>query len=479
MKFYDRKRELRRLTELASTGSEAAHLVVVTGRRRIGKTALIKRFAEGRADLVYFFVGRKKPQILLDEFTSLLSERIPLFKSVKITSLEHFFSILFDQMAVSPLFIILDEFQNFLYVDPSVFSTLQHLWDSNRDRAKGALICIGSIQTLMRDIFEGHEEPLFGRATAKIHLAPLPAAVVASILTDHKLKPVHELLLFTTLFGGVPKYYFLLARHRMFGLTGEEIVSRMFCEPDAPLQNEGRELLIEEFGKNHQMYFSILQVIAGGETQMARIADSVGLNIGTLPKYLDELTSYYQAVERRVPVTATRAEQKNGRYHLSDPLLRFWFRYIFRNQSLIELGETERLTGKIMDDLPTLMGHSFEGLVRELLTARNDGSIIPFLFDKLGGYWNRTGSVEIDLVALDEAGGNILCGECKLNGNRFTLADARRLKEKTAQVAWKKGSRNEHYLLASHEPVSLARQKELASEGVIVIDLKMLLARNY
>jgi uncharacterized protein len=475
MKFYGRERELNKLNELAATGANAAHLVVVTGRRRIGKTALIKCFGEGRNDLIYFFVGRKKPQVLLDELTSLLAERMPLLKSLKITNFEQFFSILFDQMAAEPLFIVFDEFQNFLYVDPSVFSTLQHLWDSNRDRAKGAMICIGSVQTLMRDIFEGSKEPLFGRATARIHLAPLAADVIAAILRDHKRKPETDLLLFTTLFGGVPKYYFLLDRHQLFGLKADEIISRTFCEPDALLQNEGRELLIEEFGKNYQMYFSIMQVIAAGETQMARIADTVGLNTSTIPKYLDELTSYYQVIERRVPVTATRAEQKNGRYHISDPLMRFWFRYIIRNQSLIEMGETERLNSKIMQDLPTLMGHAFENLTRALLTARNDGSIVPFMFEKIGGYWNRTGSVEIDIVALDDAGGNILFGECKLNGNRFTVADAVGLKEKAGQVVWKNASRKEHFMLVSHEPVSPGSRNKLENEGVTVVELKQLL----
>ena len=471
MEFYGRTRELNKLNELATTGAKAAHLVVIIGRRRIGKTTLIKRFGEGRADLLYFFVGRKKPQVLLDEFTGLLAERMPFLKSVRITNFEQFFTILFDLMESSPLFIVFDEFQNFLHVDSSVFSTLQHQWDSNRQRAKGAMICVGSVQTLMRDIFEGSKEPLFGRATARIHLAPLPADVIAAVLRDHNCKPEKDLLFFTTLFGGVPKYYFLLDRHQLFNLTSKEMISRVFCEPDALLQNEGRELLIEEFGKNHQMYFSIMQVIAAGETQMARIADTVGLNTGTIPKYLEELTSYYQVIERRVPVTATRAEQKNGRYHISDPLLRFWFRYIFRNQSLIEMGETERLTSKIMQDLPTLQGHAFETLTRALLTARNDCSIVPFRFDKIGGYWNRTGSVEIDIVALDDAGGNILFGECKLNGNRFTMADAARIKENARQIVWKNSTRKEHFLLVSHEPVSPGRRKELANEGIVVVEL--------
>ena len=97
------------------------------------------------------------------------------------------------------------------------------------------------------------------------------------------------------------------------------------------------------------------------------------------------------------------------------------------------------------------------------------------MFDKLCGYWNRTGSVEIDIVALDDAGGNILFGECKLNGNRFTVADAVRLKEKAVQVVWKNASRKEHFMLVSHEPVSPGRRNKLENEGVTVVELKQLL----
>jgi uncharacterized protein len=243
------------------------------------------------------------------------------------------------------------------------------------------------------------------------------------------------------------------------------------------LQNEGRELLIEEFGKDYHLYFSILQVVASGETQMARIADRTGINVNSISKYLDELTNFYQILERRLPVTDYREDKKRGRYYLRDQTLRFWFRYIFRNRTLIEIGDEDRLIRKIMTDLPTLMGRAFEELVRALLVRRNDHTILPLRFSRIGGFWSRRGEVEIDIVALDDEGGKILFGECKLAGHKVTKADLERLREKTRQVKWLAGSRKETLALFSATVMPDNARAALAKVGVLVYDLPQLLAQ--
>ena len=345
----------------------------------------------------------------------------------------------------------------------------------SQNNIKGTFVFIGSVFTLMQKIFEGKKEPLFGRATAKLYIEPLTPPAVSEILSDYHMDAASHLLFYYTLFGGIPKYYFLLDRYRLFGKPHAEIIRKLYCEPDAPMQKEGRELLIEEFGKNYHLYFSVLQVIAGGETQMARIANSAGINVNSISKYLDELTSYYQVLERRIPVTEHKPEKKIGRYYIKDPALRFWFRYIFRNQSLIEIGDDKGLTAKILNDLPTLMGRSFEELVRALLIQRNKGAAIPLKFTKIGGFWTRKGDVEIDMVALNEEEGKILFGECKLKGNKFTRADAQRLKEKGASVKWRTGKRKEYYALFSADEISETQRKFLGKEGVMTFDIKGLL----
>lgn len=475
MRFYDRERELARLHEIASLARRSSHLVLVTGRRRVGKTELVRRFAEGRDDVVYFFVSKKKPRILLEEFRGLLADRFPTLRSLSFPGFGEFFGFLFEAMAKRPLFVVFDEFQNFLQVDPAVFSTLQGLWDRHKDAIRGALLCVGSVQTLMRDIFEGRKEPLFGRATARLHVEPLGPDAVAEILADHRLDPVRHLPFFYALFGGVPKYYFLLDRHGLFNRPREEIVRALFCEIDAPLQNEGRELLIEEFGRNYHLYFSILEVIAGGETQMARIADGAGINVNSISKYLDELVGYYRVVDRRAPITAPRQDHKSGRYFVADPALRFWFRYVWKHRTLLEIGDDRGTAARIAEDVPNLMGRSFEELSRALLVQRNGEGVLPFRFARIGSYWSRRGDVEIDVVAVDENEENALIGECKLSGGRFSGRDAERLKEKARAVAWRRKPRREHFVLFCPGPVRERDREALEREGVAVCDLGMLL----
>ncbi len=476
MKFYNRGTELSRLSEIATLSKKTAHVVVITGRRRVGKTELIRQFSKGRKDVLYLFVSKKKPHILLEEFRDILAERIPLIKTAAFKSFEDLFSFIFSYMKEHPVIMVFDEFQNFESVDPSVFSILQNHWDREKNKIKGAFIFIGSVFTLMQKIFEGKKEPLFGRATSKLYIEPLTPVAVAEILNDYHLDSAAHLPFYYTLFGGIPKYYFLLDRYRLFGKPHAEVIKKLYCEADAVLQNKGRELLIEEFGRNYHLYFSILQVIAGGETQMARIADGAGINVNSISKYLDELTSYYQVLERRIPVTEHRYEKKIGRYYIKDPALRFWFRYIFRNQSLIEIGDEKSLTAKILNDLSTFMGRSFEELVRALLIQKNTGDIIPFKFTKIGDFWTRRGDVEIDIVALNEEKETILFAECKLKGNKFTQEDTKRLKEKSKSVKWKANRREEYFALFSAEDISATHKRTLEREGFVVFDIKRLLS---
>jgi AAA+ ATPase superfamily predicted ATPase len=478
MKFYNREKELSKLSEIASLSLQKSHMVVISGRRRVGKTELIRRFSEGQKNLLYLFVSKKKPHILLEEFRDLLSERIPMIKAVSFRSFEDFFAFLFSYMKEHRLIIVFDEFQNFEFVDPSVFSIIQKHWDKEKDGIKGAFIFIGSVFTLMQKIFEGKKEPLFGRATSRLYVEPLDPDALTEILFDHHIDPAVHLPFYFTLFGGIPKYYFIADRYHLFGKSQGEIIRRLYCETDAPLQNEGKELLIEEFGKNYHLYFSILQVIAGGETQMARIADGAGINVNSISKYLDELTSYYKVLERRTPVTELKHETKTGRYHIKDPALRFWFRYIFKNQSLIEIGDEKGLTEKILNDLPTFMGSSSEDLIRALLLKRNMEDTLPFKFNRLGGFWTKKGDVEIDIVAINDDEGKVLFGECKLKGGRFTKAEAQRLKEKAEYVKWRIGKRKEYFALFSMDEVSPTQRKALEKERIICFDLKRLLKKT-
>jgi len=162
-------------------------------------------------------------------------------------------------------------------------------------------------------------------------------------------------------------------------------------------------------------------------------------------------------------------------YFIKDQALRFWFRYIFKNQSLIEIGDVKGLTTRIKNDLPTFMGKPFEELIKALLLKRNAKDIVPFRFTKIGGFWTRKGDVEIDIVALNEEEERIFFGECKLNGNKFTKGDVQRLKEKAEYVKWRIGKREEYFALFSMKALSDSTRKSLEKQGVFAYDLRGLL----
>ena len=471
MKFYNRKNELDALSKIYDLSLRLSHMVVITGRRRIGKTELIKQFAKRKNNVIYLFVSKKKTGVLLEEFRDILSLKIPFLKNVVFNNFDDFFSFIFDYMKENHTLIVIDEFQNFQSVDPSIFSIFQKHWDLKKNDIKGAFILIGSVFTAMRKIFEGEKEPLMGRATAKFYIEPLKPHSIIEILKDHKVDTSADILFYYTLFGGVPKYYFLLDRYELFGKHKDEIIKTLFCEQNAVLQNEGRDIFIEEFGKNYTVYFSILQSIASGNTQMVRIADDCGINVNSISKYLDELTSYYGIIERRVPVTEFKNE-KIGRYYILDNAVNFWFRYIFKNQSLIEIGDKKTLTDKILNDLNTLMGFKWEQLVKNILKEKN---ILPFKFIKIGGFWTRKENIEIDITALNETEGKILFGECKLNGNNFTALDIKKFKEKARYVKWKHGKRTEYYALFSFAEIKEEIKIRLKKENILAYDLNSFL----
>jgi len=472
MRFYDRDSELLRLSEIASLSARTSHILVITGRRRVGKTEIVKQFSQGRNDLLYFFVSRKKPHVLLEEFRDLLASKIPLAGAVSFKSFDDFFLFLFNLMKQNSSIIVFDEFQNFEFVDPSVFSVIQKHWDTQHDAIRGAFVFVGSVITIMKKIFEGSVEPLFGRATSKLYIEPLDPDAIMEIMSDYHLGAESHLLFYFTLFGGVPRYYFLADRYDLFGKSHAEVVRKLYCEPDAPLQNEGRELLIEEMGKNYYLYFSILQVIAGGETQMARIADGCGIKVSSISKYLDELCSLYQVIERKTPFGEDDRSTKQGRYYIKDQALRFWFRYIFKNQSLIQIGDEAGLAAKIMGDLPVFMGKSFEELVIRLLLKRNLEGALPFRFSRIGSFWSKKGEIEIDIVAADDRMERILLGECKLNGGRFTPGEARRLKEKASYIKGRAGKRLEYHALFSLQGIPESLRRTLEKMGVVCYSLQ-------
>ena len=258
MNFYDREQETEKLRKIASSSNENAQMTFVVGRRRIGKTMLLLK-ALPQENTLYFFVARKSEDLLCQDFILEIQRKLNVPVLGNVSRFADVFNFLMQVSESRQFNLVIDEFQEFYNVNSSVYGEMQHYWDVNKEKSKINLVLCGSINSLMHKIFENSKEPLFGRATAKITVKPFGIDVIKAILKDHNPQYTNEDLLALYLFtGGVAKYIQLLIDNH--ATTFEKMVDFIICE-DSRFIDEGKNMLIEEFGKDYATYFSILSYI--------------------------------------------------------------------------------------------------------------------------------------------------------------------------------------------------------------------------
>lgn len=391
MKFYDREEELKELKRVQQQAfEEHSRMTVLTGRRRIGKTSLGQLVMQNTKS-VYLFVARKDEALLCQEFI----EQIRLSLGDIPTGLKEFkdvFKMLMMLGQNQKFTLFIDEFQEFWHINKSVFSDIQNLWDQYRRQTHVNLILSGSVYTMMEKIFKDSKEPLFGRADLEIRLKPFRTDVMKQIMADAKPDYSNDdLLALYAITGGVPKYIELFINN---GCTDLDSMVSFMTRPDSQFIDEGRNLLIQEFGKNYGTYFSILSLIANGElTQkdiQAKMEDKK--SIGGQLKILEE---DYLLITKKRPIKAKEGSQ-TVKFELKDNFLRFWFRYFEKYRSLIEIGNYQMLRTLIHKDFPIFSGFALERWFREKMMESQR-------YINLGGWWQSDAENpnEIDIVTID------------------------------------------------------------------------------
>lgn len=407
MRFYDRENELSLLAETRELSEHSARMTVIVGRRRIGKTSLAKKAVEGRPYL-YFFVTRKTESLLCQEFT----EEIELGLKKKIPGEFKSFSKLFEFLLMlsqtEPFTLIIDEFQEFYQINDGMYSEMQNLWDRYKSTSKLNLILSGSVYSLMKKIFENAKEPLFGRANERIHLKPFTVDVIRNILTDHRpaCKP-GDLLAFYILTGGVAKYVEIFTDKNRFTL--KLMLDEIFRE-NSLLLEEGKNLLIEEFGKEYTTYFSILTLIASSKTSRSDIESILEKNIGG---YLERLENDYQIIRSVRPLLS----KPNGRvqkYLIEDNFLGFWFRFIYKYRSAIEIGNFGYVRTIVERDFNTFSGLYLEKYFRAKIALSGR-------YSQVGQYWEKRNQNELDIVAINDLEKTALIAEVKLSKSKISM----------------------------------------------------------
>lgn len=417
MKFYNRIKELESLRQMLDQSKKSACFTAMIGRRRIGKTSLVMESVKDERYL-YLFVSRKNEQLVCSQFQKDASEAIGLQIFGSITDFRTFFEQLMIFAINEPFTLIIDEFQEFERVNKSIFSAIQDVWDRYKDKSKINFIACGSIYSMMKKIFENEKEPLFGRLTSKIILRPFSISTLKEILKDYNdnfgSEDIFCLYLIT---GGVAKYIALLMEA---GATTKEKMIKYVTRLDSPFLTEGRDLLISEFGKEYGTYFSILQLIASGKTAQNEIDSIIEKNTGT---YLVNLELEYSLIKRNKPIFS-KPESRNIRWSLNDNFLLFWFRFIYPNQSMIELGKNERMTEYIQLNYEQFSGLILERYFREKMTEEES-------ITQIGNFWDKKGVNEIDIVAIDAIRKKAIIAEVKRNKNKINISE---LKDKASKL---------------------------------------------
>ncbi|PKO98335.1 MAG: ATPase [Bacteroidetes bacterium HGW-Bacteroidetes-8] len=411
MKFYDRVNEIDILEQNRKQSEKSAVFTVMIGRRRIGKTSLLLESLKGEKYL-YLFVSRKSESLLCEQFQKEALEALGLQIFGNITHFRDLFKQLLIYATTQNFTLFIDEFQEFNSVNSAIFSEIQELWDRYKEKTKINFIVCGSIYSMMMRIFENKKEPLFGRLTSKMTLQPFTVSIIKEILNDFNPNYTPEdLLCLYMITGGVPKYIELLMES---GAITQEKMLNMVVRQDSPFLNEGRELLISVFGKEYGTYFSILQLIASGKTKQGEIDSIIGKNTGA---YLSNLEKEYSLIRRNKPIFS-KPESRKARWSIQDNYLRFWFRFIYPNQSIIEMGKYDLLQEYIYRDYEQYSGLILEKYFREMIIENEKVMSI-------GSYWDSKGENEIDILALNELDKTALVAEVKRNSRKIDLKQLR------------------------------------------------------
>lgn len=408
MKFYDREKEIGLLKEIAAKSRRTAQFTVITGRRRIGKTSLVRKAFEGM-NYLHFIAARKSEAELCEIFQSEITDKlgVPLLGETRRFS--DIFRFVVEYAKTHPTTLFIDEFQEFFRVNPAIYGDIQGIWDLNKDKSKINLIVGGSVYTLMTKIFRDKKEPLFGRQTRMLSVGPFSVSVLKQILRDHKPKYTNEdLLALWTFTGGVAKYVELLMDDN--ATSRDKMIESIIAE-DSSFVTEGKAMLIEEFGKDYGNYFSILALIARGKTTRSEIEAAIGKEISG---YLTKLEDEFALITKRQPLFE-KTTKKNVRYRLSDNFLVFWFRFLHHFSYMTDIKAFRQLQDIVKRDYDAFSGFALENYFRAKFVEAGT-------FTRLGSWWDRKGENEIDLIAENELDKSVVFIEIKRQASRYDEA---------------------------------------------------------
>lgn len=456
--FINREAELDQLNRLYN--SDHAELFVLYGRRRVGKTELLRAFCTDKPHLFFIATLSSDNEQLVtfsQQVYGLIHSSAPAGFSYP--TWESAFRALADLPVNLRLIVIIDEFTYLISGNKAIPSILQKVWDETIKNTKLMLVLCGSYIGMMETDVLGYKAPLYGRRTASLFLRPLD--LPSSSLFFPHYSPEYQFLAWAVL-GGMP-YYLRTFSERQDIFTN--IRQHILDAQTGSLFSEPRLLLMEEL-REPRNYFSILRSIAQGRTRLNEIAQASGITEPTsVARYLDILQQMH-LITRRVPATENRPEKsKKGIYQIDDHFLRFWFRYVHPNQSSLDLGLADAiLEQRIKPDFVHFVATAFEEAAQSHIARIAKMGKFSFLPEQIGGWWDR--DAEIDILAINQAEKVALVGECKWSINPVGTDILEELKQKSQVLVKKYGVRKLQFALFARSGFTNMLEEQARLEGI-------------
>lgn len=460
MPFINREEELKFIHE--AWERSAANLIVVYGKRRVGKTELIHQSIKDKAAIYYLADKRSQKEQLMElgrlfgsQFSDFLVEKqgftdwIDIFRYLK-------------EKVTSPFIFAVDEFTYLVEGDKSIPSVFQKGWDQYLKDSKVTLILSGSSISMMESEVLGYSSPLYGRRTGQILVQPLSFQNSWKFFPD---MPFEEFLKVYSVTGGMPAY--LLQIDPAKDLR-DNLAEKVFAKT-AFLHSEVEFLLREEL-REPRYYLSILRAVALSKTKFGEIVNETGIEKSSLTKYLSTLEQL-KLIEKLVPITEKNPEKSHkGLYFITDNFARFWFQFVFPYKSNLEIGHLDEVNRKLDEQLHLLTTRVYEEVCKELVRKAEERL---FPFERVGKWWEAT--EEIDVVAINDQTNEILFGEAKWSEKLVGTDIYANLKAKATKVDWNVGQRKERFVLFSKSGFTPDMLKLAKQEDVILFEKDQLL----
>lgn len=412
--FVDREEHLEELR--SRYDRDQADCIVMYGRRRLGKSTLVRESVRGRDDAVYWQATEETPDVQLTDFVAIASETYP-----QIANIRHDWEALLETLGREDAVVVLDEFPYLIQSDETVPSKIQRVWDTHLEETGMTIVLVGSSISIMEEKILSGGSPLYGRRTHSIDLPPL---AVGDAVHFYPSEDADTILQSWGVFGGTP--YYLRAIDQTCSLA--ENIQSLILSEHGVLHNEPEFLVRTEFGiREPQTYYTILRALAQGKRETNEIAGFAGVDSNSLGSYLTKLRRL-RLVVRDIPITENPNATRKSRYRLSEPLFRFWFRFVYGHEGTIaQLGE-DAYEQLVAPDFADYMGSLFESACQRALSQ-----LVPKTYHGIGHWWHK--QHELDVVGL-AADGTIVAGECKYTSRQMTEGDLATLRRTAAAIEW-------------------------------------------